>query len=100
MHLPKKESICVLFMLQQLFLEYRKKFQFGFWWFLCASFGAGLAVLKEIDKTDLNDTDDWPVIFDRVVERWVEQNPDRGKAIAEELVKLVKEYNELTFSVL
>lgn len=83
--------------LQNLFFALRKKINFGFWFSMCMVIGPGMEILKDFDINKI-DLKDWPIVMEQLTSNWLKENPEYGRTIAEELVKLAKEYKELTFN--
>lgn len=51
-------------------------------------------MINDVDKEETS-FDDWPAKFDNLVQRWIDQNPEKSEKCANELVALMKEYSEL-----
>jgi len=75
-------------------MEYRKRVGFGFWFGFSMAVGPGIGLMKDIDISKI-DLRDWGQIMDGLVNKWIAENSDKGVETAEELVKLVREYDEL-----
>lgn len=60
--------------------------------------GPGIGLFKDLDisKVDLND---WADIMDDLVKKWIDENPVEGAKTAEELVKILQEYEELRIQI-
>ncbi len=80
--------------LDQIFKDFREKIGYGFWFGFVMSVGPGMAICKDLDMSTM-DISKWPVIMDELVNKWIDENPEKGMETAEQLVKLVREYENL-----
>lgn len=58
------------------------------------SCGPGLIVQKNIDMNTI-DMKEWAVLYDKLVNDWIESHPEEGKRVAEQVVQFVQEYSQL-----
>lgn len=75
-------------------MAYRKRVGFGFWFGFSIAVGPGLGLMKDVDISKI-DLRDWGEIMNGLVNKWIDENPEKGVETAKELVKLVQEYDEL-----
>ncbi len=80
--------------IDQIFKDYREKIGYGYWFGFMMNVGPGVALFKDIDISKI-DMKDWPRIMDGLVNKWIDENPEKGKETAEDLVKLIEEYEQL-----
>ncbi|CAL8123646.1 unnamed protein product [Orchesella dallaii] len=80
---------------EELLLIIRKKIDLGFWFAMGFTNEAGIAAFKEINMNEVGSMVNFSDEFDKWVQKWIEKNPQKVKETAEELVKLMEEYNEL-----
>ncbi len=80
--------------LDQLFNDFRKRVGYGFWFGFEMTTGPGMALFKDMDMSTVK-MEDWPVVMEQLINKWIDENPEKGKECAEELVNLVKEYEQL-----
>lgn len=58
------------------------------------SCGPGLIVLKDIDMNTV-DINEWATFYDKLVNDWIDNHPEEGKRVAEQVVHYVQEYERL-----
>ncbi len=58
------------------------------------SVGPGMAICKDLDMSKI-DVNDWPVLMDELVNKWIDEKPVKAMETAEQLVKLMREYENL-----
>lgn len=84
---------------ETLHMEYRKRFKLGFLMSLIVQYGPGMAIFKNTDMTNSNiDVSDWGGVAKKLADDWISKNPDAVETIAKEVVKVVREYNELNLN--
>lgn len=76
-------------------MDFRRKFNYGFWVSVMMGNGIGFAVSKYVKPEELMNMDDFVAKFSELVDRWIKENEDEARAIAESSVLLVREYNDL-----
>lgn len=78
-------------------MDYRKKIGCGFWFGFIMAVGPGIALFKDLDisKVDLKD---WADIMNDLVNKWIDEYPAEGAKTAEEIVKILQEYEELSLA--
>lgn len=58
-----------------------------------------MAIFKNTDMTNSNiDVSDWGGVAKKLADDWISKNPDAVETIAKEVVKVVREYNELNLN--
>jgi len=80
--------------LDQVFRDFREKVGYGFSFALLVTMGPGPALFKDMDISNMK-MEDWPVVMEKLMNKWIEENPEKGKETAEELVELIREYEQL-----
>lgn len=80
---------------ETLFTQYRKKFRLGFWLSLIISYGPGLDIFKNTDLTDNLDVGHVGEVAHKLAKQWINDNGDLVDGIAQDVVKVVREYCEL-----
>lgn len=78
--------------LQDLLLQYRRKFMFGFL-IAVTMVGPGMELVKRIDINEI-DIKDWVNVFNKHLQDWIDENPEKGQEMANDIKNLVCEYKK------
>lgn len=78
----------------QIFGDFKKKLDYGFWLGFVMNMGPGMALMKDVDMSKV-EMAQLPTLMDELINKWIEENPEKGKSTAEHLVKLFEEYDHL-----
>ncbi|CAL8123634.1 unnamed protein product [Orchesella dallaii] len=77
---------------EEFYAIYQKKLKFGFWFGFCLASDARMEAMKDIDITEMEGLTDFSSQTDKLIQKWVEKNPDKGLESARKIVGLVNEY--------
>ncbi len=82
------------FELQDLLLQYRRKFMFGFFIAL-TMVGPGMELIKRIDINEI-DIKDWVNVFNKHLHDWIDENPEKRQEMTNDIENLFREYKKHT----
>ncbi|CAL8123619.1 unnamed protein product [Orchesella dallaii] len=80
---------------EELYLSFRKKLKFGFWIALCVMSDAGFAAVKNLNMNEVGDLKNWSVMYDKLIQEWINANPEQAAESAKSILDFVNEYREL-----
>ncbi|ODM93654.1 hypothetical protein Ocin01_13030 [Orchesella cincta] len=80
---------------EELLLNIRNKINYGFWIGMSLTNEAGITAFKNINMSELGSMENLSVEFNKQIQKWIDENPEKGKETAEELVKVLDEYSAL-----
>ncbi|CAL8147826.1 unnamed protein product [Orchesella dallaii] len=79
----------------ELHLIIRKKVDFGFWIGVAFTDEASIAGYKELNLNELEDMESFSTELIKFIQKWIDENPEKVKESAVEMVKLMDEYTQL-----
>ncbi|CAL8123643.1 unnamed protein product [Orchesella dallaii] len=79
----------------EFYAIYLKKLKFGFWFGFCVATDAGLAIMKDLDINEMGELKDYASQSEKLIQKWIEENPEKGLESARKIVGLVNEYYSL-----
>ncbi len=80
--------------IDQIYRDFRRKVGYGFWFGFEMSIGPGMSIYQDIDVSNTN-IKDWPVIVSQLINKWIDENPEKGEKTAKDIISLVQEYEQL-----
>lgn len=81
------------FTIDQIFWDFRKKMGYRLWLGYIMTIGPEMALRKDVDVSKI-DAKDWPVGMEQMVNKWIDDNPEKGKKADEESNEVVKKYKK------
>ncbi len=79
---------------EYILMDYREKMVYGFWFSFMMTVGPGMGLYKKTDMSKV-DVKNFATIMTELITKWMEENPEKAKKTAEELVLLMEEFEQL-----
>lgn len=78
-----------------MYRQFRNKLGYGFWIGFSIAVGPGMDICRDINMKEV-DLTTWQDNFERLIDNWIEFNPEKCDIAAEDIVNALDEYEKLT----